>query len=274
MSNENNREVDVLDQDNAIPGQKFVCVSFISPETVLKQKNMFFLEEFVKTFDMNHSIKRFQGYLEFLAYKYNISLESMMKDFTEYANSEKEELKNPDIYENYKTFLEHKEDELTNIFNKDNNFQTNVRGVKIRGSYETQEEAEFRCKSLRKQDPNHDIFVGPVGVWMPWEPNAYKTGKVEYLEKDLNNLMQEKIHNQEISKRDFEARLKQSKQQVIQDNKKKAKIAGVKLTQNIDKNGNLYKTNNSELPNNSSSSNDFLEQLDKNVENKMNNIDI
>ena len=36
---------------------------------------------------------------------------------------------------------------------------------------------------LRKIDPHHDVFVGPVGMWMPWHPEAYKTGKVEYLEE-------------------------------------------------------------------------------------------
>ena len=51
---------------------------------------------------------------------------------------------------------------------------------KIRGTYSTQEEAELRCKLLREVDPNHNVYVGPVGMWMPWEPEAYKTGRVEY----------------------------------------------------------------------------------------------
>ena len=275
MSTEERNEVDVLDQDQSIPNQKFVCVSFLSPESILKHKNIFFFESFVKQFDFNHSVQRFQAYLEFLAYKYNISVETMMKDFTEYANSEKEDIKNPNITEHYKTYLENNEEDLAMKFNKEHNFQTNVRGIKIRGSYESQEEAELRCKQLRKQDPNHDIFVGPVGVWMPWEPNAYKTGKVEYLEKDLNNLMSEKLYNQEISKRDFETRLKDSKIATIEENKRKAKQYGSKLSQNVKEDGTLYKTNDSELPrdlippNKSNITGEFLDQLDKNVESKM-----
>ena len=46
---------------------------------------------------------------------------------------------------------------------------------------------------LRESDPNHDVYVGPVGVWMPFHPDAYKTGRVEHLEKELNELMHEKI---------------------------------------------------------------------------------
>ena len=37
-------------------------------------------------------------------------------------------------------------------------------------------------------DPNHDVYVGPVGVWMPFHPEAYMTGRVEHLEKELNEL--------------------------------------------------------------------------------------
>ena len=44
----NSKYVDLLDEDKAIAGQKFVCVSFVSPEKVLKQKDMFFFQEFVQ----------------------------------------------------------------------------------------------------------------------------------------------------------------------------------------------------------------------------------
>ena len=33
--------VDLLDEDKSISGQKFVCLSFISPEKVLKNKELF-----------------------------------------------------------------------------------------------------------------------------------------------------------------------------------------------------------------------------------------
>ena len=35
---ENPKYVDVLDEDKAVSGQKFVCVSLISPENILKEK--------------------------------------------------------------------------------------------------------------------------------------------------------------------------------------------------------------------------------------------
>ena len=38
-------------------------------------------------------------------------------------------------------------------------------------------------------------------MWMPWEPEAYKTGRVEYLEKELNTLMHEKTKNEQNANR-------------------------------------------------------------------------
>ena len=80
---------------------------------------------------------------------------------------------------------------LQNEFDILNEFQTNVRGIKIRGSFQTQEEAQLRCRMLREIDPNHDIYVGQVGMWMPFDPDAYRTGNIEYMEDELNHLMHE-----------------------------------------------------------------------------------
>ena len=45
---ENAKYIDLLDEDKAIAGQKFACLSFISPEHILKQKEMFLFEKFIK----------------------------------------------------------------------------------------------------------------------------------------------------------------------------------------------------------------------------------
>ena len=38
----NPKYVDLLEEDKNIAGQKFVCVSFCSPEKILKDKQLFF----------------------------------------------------------------------------------------------------------------------------------------------------------------------------------------------------------------------------------------
>jgi hypothetical protein len=114
-----------------------------------------------------------------------------------------------------------------------------VRGLKVRGVFSSQEEAEERSKKLRDQDPNHDIFVGPVGVWMPWDPDAYKTGRVEHMEEELNALHKEKVKNEEMARKEFEERVRETKKKAIMENIEKAKRSGNVLTQTIDEAGNL-----------------------------------
>ena len=66
-------------------------------------------------------------------------------------------------------------------------------------------------KMLREIDPAHDVYVGPVGSWMPFHPEAYKTGRVEYMEEELNQLMHEKDKNEKQASVEFEKRVKESK---------------------------------------------------------------
>tara|TARA_X000001036_G_scaffold431411_1_gene465663 strand:- start:45 stop:980 length:936 start_codon:yes stop_codon:yes gene_type:complete len=241
---DNPKYVDLLDEDKPIAGQKFVCVSFVSPENILKQKNHFLFEEFLKHFDFSKSNQKFEHFLNYVSYKYNIKFEDLNTDLFDFLKSEKDNFDNTVISNEYKNFLDANEDRLNDEFNMQNNFQTSVRGLKIRGSYSTQQEAELRCKLLREVDPNHNVYVGPVGMWMPWEPEAYKTGKVEYMEEELNNLMAEKIKNEEKAKQEFDKRILETKKQAIKNNIDLAKEHGNKLTQNIDNKGNLIGVNN------------------------------
>ena len=41
---------------------------------------------------------------------------------------------------------------LTEKFTEENDFQTNARGVKVRGVYDTKREADVRAKVLQRQD--------------------------------------------------------------------------------------------------------------------------
>jgi hypothetical protein len=158
-------------------------------------------------------------------------------DFQEFAKEEKETLQKTNIYDEYKTFLDKHEDDLDGEFNEKHNFQTTVRGLKVRGVFGSQKEAELRCQMLREVDPNHDVFVGPVGLWVPFHPDAYKTGRVEYMEETLNQLMVEKKKNEDQAKTEFDKRVKDTKAKAIQENMKLAKESGNKLTQMLAKDG-------------------------------------
>ena len=235
----NPKYVDLLEEDKPIAGQKFVCVSFVSPEKIIKQKEVFYFEQFLKHWDFSKSTQKFTQFLNFMSFKYNLNFDKVMADFQEYTKSEADDLAKTSIDDDYKNFLDAKEDELEQEFLERYNFQTSTRGIKVRGAYPTQQEAELRCRMLREVDPNHDVYVGPVGLWMPWNPQAYKTGRVEYLEDELNQLMHEKNQNEKDAKIAFEKRVKEAKRAAIEENVKIAKESGNKLTQNIDSDGNL-----------------------------------
>ena len=242
---QNPKYVDLLEEDKPIAGQKFACVSFVSPENILKQKEIFFFEEFLKKWDLIKSMEKFVQFLNFVSYKYNMSFDDLTNDFKEFVKEEKETLTKTSMKDEFKTFLDNNEEELEKTFGINHQFQTSTRGLKIRGVYPTLEEAELRCKMLREIDPNHDVYVGPVGLWMPWEPEAYKTGRVEYMEDELNQLMHEKTKNESNAKSAFDQRVKETKQKAIEENIKNAEKSGNTLTQSIDNEGNLIGVTNS-----------------------------
>jgi hypothetical protein len=235
---------DLLEEDKPIAGQKFVCVSFVSPEKIIKNKDLYYFQEFLKTWDFNKSMEKSLQFLNFISYKYKLNFEDLTNDFNEFVKEERNVLIESNIEDEYKTFIDQNEERLDNSFNSKHNFQTSTRGLKVRGVYPSLEEAELRCKMLREIDPNHDVYVGPVGLWMPWEPEAYKTGRVEYMEDELNQLMHEKTKNEAFAKNAFEQRVKETKKKAIEENIEKAKKTGSTLTQSIDKNGNLIGINN------------------------------
>lgn len=236
---DNPKYVDLLEEDKPIAGQKFVCMSFISPESLIKQRDHYLFEEFLKSWDVNKSLNIFSQFLGFISYKYGVNLEKMNQDFEQFKESEKETIIKTGITDDYKTFLDNNEDRLDEEFNLKHEFQTSIRGVKVRGVFQTQKEAEIRCKMLREVDPNHDVFVGPVGLWVPFHPEAYKTGNVVYMEDTLNQLMHEKKKNEEQAKSEFDKRVKEAKLKAMEENKKLAIESGNKLTQTLNEQGEL-----------------------------------
>ena len=106
-------KVDYLDVDEPIPGQNYVCLSFVSPEALMQEKEKFKTAKF---------------------------LQSYCKD---------KKLEFNKLYEEYKDFTYKFNDNLQRDFDEANKFQTNIRGIKIRGVYENKESAEKRAKKLQ-----------------------------------------------------------------------------------------------------------------------------
>ena len=159
---------------------------FVSPKKVLKSKDVFYFENFVKQYNFNKTAELLTQFSNFMSYKYNIASDEIMEELKQFVDTETESM-HKSVENDYRNFMDKNEESLEVEFSKLHNFQTTTRGIKVRGVFPTQQAAELRCKMLREVDPNHDVYVGPVGIWVPFHPEAYKTGRVEYLEKNLMN---------------------------------------------------------------------------------------
>ena len=148
----NPKYIDLCDEDPPIAGQKFVCMSFVSPEKILKKREVFLFDEFVKQWDFAKSMEKFNDFLQFVSYKFNLKADELMNSYDEFKSEEESRLKESSTEDDYKNFLDKNEDRLNTQFNREQAFQTSVRGLKVRGVFPTQEEAEMKCKKLREMD--------------------------------------------------------------------------------------------------------------------------
>jgi len=164
MTKNNEPVEDFLENDQPIPGQNYVCLSFVSPNSLIEKRENFYMQEF------------FKKNCEQLGINKNDALNFLKKyeDF-KYGNSE----------------------DLDKVFNQQNEFTTSVRGLKVRGVYDTIREAQVRAKVLQRRDPNFNVYVGQIGYWLPWDPEPHKVSKEEYLEGQLNDLVKNYKQNRE-----------------------------------------------------------------------------
>ena len=95
---EEDKKVDYLEVDDPIPGQNYVCLSFVSPENIMESKEAFKVSKFLQSYCKDQ----------------NLNVEEVMKKYTDYT---------------YKY-----QDELQKDFDERNKFQTNT-WFKVRGTY-------------------------------------------------------------------------------------------------------------------------------------------
>ena len=181
-------EMDYLDEDPPLRGQNYACLSFINPDEVIKKKDVFFFEMFLKNFsiEMNEFFNRLTE-----KYKDEIDIIRTIKDNHTY-------IFNPDeLYENYLYYVNNNNANLDKDYLEKNNYQTSMRGLKIRGVFDTLKEAEIRAQVLKKVDNRFNVYVGQVGCWVPFAPNPDDIQNQEYAESELNTLMKNYKENQE-----------------------------------------------------------------------------
>ena len=182
---------DYLEVDKPIPGQNYACLSFVSPEKTLKQKKINLFHKYMNS--------RYQTLIDNIERNLKKSPDELKNKITKHVIDDIKLALNF----NYDQFNESLEDfkfkhgeEINDDFDKINDFQTSVRGLKIRGVYNTYKEAQIRSEVLQRMDRSFNVFIGQVGYWLPWNPDEDKIDEQEYMEDDLNKLMKEYKKNE------------------------------------------------------------------------------
>jgi hypothetical protein len=176
------KEVDYLDEDKPIRGQNFVLVSFISPEDVIVNKEAYIFSKFIEKFSGD-----MKTLLESLKEKYP-EQKDMVNTIVENNNFL---FNHVEMNEQFNFFKSVNSEDLEKKYHIDNNFITSIRGIKVRGTFDTIEEAKNRCEFLKKIDNKFNIYIAQVGCWCPWSPNPECLENQEYAETQLNTLMKE-----------------------------------------------------------------------------------
>jgi hypothetical protein len=187
-------ECDYLEEDKPIRGQEFCCLSFISPDDVIVQKELYFQSKYLETFSPELG-KLFDN----LANKYpddKSTIDSIKETYGWLFDVN--ELKSQ-----YNFFLEENSHTLEKEYLEKNNFQTTVRGIKVRGSYDTLKEAQIRSEVLKRLDNKHNIYIGQVGCWLPFNPNAGNIDEQKFDEDSLNTLMKKYNENLDMKEQVF-----------------------------------------------------------------------
>ncbi len=216
-------EEDFLTEDPEISSQKYVLLSFLSPEKILANKDVYFFQQFIKDYNIqwrstkleawlaeqvsaiNSKLETLAGTLEkedlsgaaVSVRKNTMRIDRLVEDFQEHVRKTQKEIAVSDIKDAYEDFLYKNGAQLEDDFFKQNDFHTTIRGIKVRGVFATEAEAQARGKRLQKNDPYMNIYQGHVGKWMAWEPDPNKIEGQEYANEQLNTLMKKYRENEE-----------------------------------------------------------------------------
>jgi len=101
--------------------------------------------------------------------------------------------------------------------------ETTMHTLKVRGTYDTYEDAKKRADFLRNIDSNINVYVGEVGKWLPFEDNPENAKDHDYQNKRLNSMMKGYLENQEKAKEFHEQRKNEMIMRTIKETEEKEK---------------------------------------------------
>jgi len=240
-----------LESDDEIRGQKYVCLSFLTPDRgILRDKRHFFFSRFLEFYAMDYKIRATESFvlgelrkmqdklsdIEMVVANSDVTdvsgtlakredmvekISKMRGELTQMTSADiekhvKENLsdyRESTIVESFEKYMQVNRQKLEDEFHKQKEFQTTMHGLKIRGVYSTHEQAVARAKALHKKDPYFNVYVADMGEWLPWDPEPEEIAEQEYANDDLNKLM--KAYRDNAAKKD--AFFEEEKRQKLAD---------------------------------------------------------
>lgn len=220
---------DFLSEDPEISSQKIVLLSFLSPDKILENKDVFFFQSFLKDYELQWRTSKLEAWMAQQVQSLNSKLEtlagkldaldlsgaaqelraevprvdSFVEGFQAFTRSSLKDSTPGSIQKEYEDFMYKNSAKLEEAFFAKNEFRTTIRGIKVRGVFASEAEASVRAKRLQKSDPNFNIYMGGVGKWMAWEPDPNKVVEQEYANEQLNTLMKKYRENEEDKEQFF-----------------------------------------------------------------------
>jgi hypothetical protein len=201
-----------------------VCLSFLSPEEAIASREAFAMGKFAERFseELKGLLGSVEGFLEAgggpcgsaqpFAPEGAAASEGAAAEARQAALSRLAAIRERHGYmlsgrlmgAEYDAFVSANASSISKEYSEKSDGCACVRGIKVRGTYETVDEAKHRCESLKRSDPNFSVYVAEVGCWCPWSPNpdeladaAGDQNVAQYSETALNTLMQKYQENVE-----------------------------------------------------------------------------
>ena len=100
-----------------------------------------------------------------------------------------------------------------------------ITGFKIRGVYPTVKEAKKRSERIANFDPDFHVFVCPVGVWCPYNPDPNDIQDEVYKEGVLNDIVRGYKENKMMAEDFNEERKREMIKKAIKDGSKRNRMA-------------------------------------------------
>jgi hypothetical protein len=171
-------ESDFLAQDPAVPGQNYACLSYVSPEATLDAKDAFLADKFRKQVMSDLALL----------------LQKLDTEFPEEDGGYLiDRIKTRHFAEDGDLLLKERRTERVDV-----GWTTGVRGLKVRGVYETLDDAQARATQLKKVDKEYDVFVAEVGCWCPWHPDPSQIGEKQYSNPQENAIFKARSSHPDI----------------------------------------------------------------------------